>query len=68
MFCQWVITRFPWFVLQFMFKTDSPPQMLGFIDAEEEETRKQKGKDVYRSYIRPIHYKVSNNYVKTGTL
>lgn len=52
-------------MLQSMCKTDSPPQMLGFIDAEEEETRKQKGKDVYRSCI---HYKVSNNYVKTGTL
>lgn len=32
-------------MLHSMCKTDSPPQMLGFTEAEEEDTRDQKGKD-----------------------
>ena len=30
-----------------MCKIDSPLQMMGFIEAEEEETRNQKGRDCY---------------------
>lgn len=43
--------------------------MLGFVEAEEEETRNQNRKDCYIIILGLlIHYKVSNNYVNTGTL
>lgn len=34
-------------MLHSMCKIDSPLQMMGFIEAEKEETRNQKGRDSY---------------------